>query len=718
MAYSSNKKYRKEIRRALDNEFLQAALGNFTGSYPQTRKNAFDGKNIEELVHGIADLKRESVPRINELYSLFKKRAQELGVTIHLAADAKEANSIIEKIASDGNVRSIVKSKSMTSEEIHLNDHLTSKGFEIVETDLGEWIIQLRHEGPSHMVLPAIHLSKGQVAKTFSEVTNQHQPEVIKTLVGVARQELRPRYSKADMGITGANFAIARTGTIGLVTNEGNARLVTTLPRIHVALIGLEKLIETVDEALKIIEVLPKNATGQKITSYVTWITGRNECGSSKDGKKEYHIVFLDNKRSEIANDKVFSDILNCIRCGACANVCPVYGHIGGHMMGHVYIGPVGQVLTYFYHGIDNATFLADNCINCLACKEVCSAGIDLPSLIKEIQIRINEEKGRPFISKTVTALLKNRKLFHRFLKIAKTSQKPFSGNDGFIRHLPLILYKEHSFRTLPLLAEEPLRDKWNKIKPAVNNPKLKIGIFAGCLDDFVYPEQVETAIKLFAANGIESYMPDEQSCCGLPLMMTGDKDNSKIIALQNVMAFKNGEYDGIVTLCASCASFLKKSYLKIDGFTDEEKEQINRFSDKIIDFRSFVNKYCRNISNENTDKTVTYHAPCHLIRGLNIKESPENLIRNAGYKFAKSDFENECCGFGGTYTVKYPEISAAQLDKKLDAAEKTGAEIFLTECPGCILQLRGGADKQKRNITVLHLSEILKIDQNPSSDD
>lgn len=716
MAYSSNKKYRKDIRQALDDEFLQTALSNFTSNFPQSRNNAFEGKNIGELVHEIAAIKKKSISHIGELYSLFKQKASEHGVIVHLASDAEEANSIIEKIASEGSVRSIIKSKSMTSEEIHLNNHLLSKGFEVVETDLGEWIIQLRNESPSHMVMPAIHLSKEQVAKTFSDETKQSQPEVIKTLVSVARKELRPKFLKADMGITGANFAIASTGTIGLVTNEGNARLVTTMPRIHVALVGLEKLIETVDEALKIIEILPKNATGQKITSYVTWITGRNECRNSEDGKKEYHIVFLDNKRSEIANDKVFSDILNCIRCGACANVCPVYGHIGGHMMGHVYIGPVGHILTYFYHGIDNATFLADNCINCLACKEVCSAGIDLPSLIKEIQIRINEKKGRPVISKTVTALLKDRKLFHRFLKIAKTGQKPFTGKDGFMRHLPLVLYKEHSFRTLPVLADEPLREKWNKIKPPVNNPKLKIGIFAGCLDDFVYPEQVEAAVKLFAASGIESFMPEDQSCCGLPLMMTGDKKNSRIVALQNAMAFKDGEYDAIVTLCASCASFLKESYPKMEGFNDVEKEQITSFSGKITDFRSFVNKFCSNISYENTGKTVTYHAPCHLIRGLNVKESPEDLITKAGYKFVRSEFENQCCGFGGTYTVKYPEISAAQLEKKLDAAEKTGAEILLTECPGCIMQLRGGADKQKRNISVLHLSEILNRSQNPDN--
>jgi len=718
MAYTSNKKYRKEIRRALDNEFLQTALGNFTGNYSQSRENAFKGKDVEELVHGITDLKRKSVSRIDELFSLFESKAVGHGVIVHRAADAEEANLIIAKIASDGKVKSIIKSKSMTSEEIHLNDHLLSKGFEVIESDLGEWIIQLRHEGPSHMVMPAIHLSKEQVANTFSEVTNEHQPDIIKTLVNVARRELRPKFASADMGITGANFAIANTGTIGLVTNEGNARLVTTLPRIHVALIGLEKLIETVDEALKIIEILPKNATGQKITSYVTWITGRNACGSNKDGRKEYHIVFLDNKRTEIAHEEAFSDILNCIRCGACANVCPVYQNIGGHMMGHVYIGPVGLVLTYFYHGLDNAAFLADNCLNCLACKDVCASGIDLPALIKEVQIRINDKKGKPVVSKTVTALLKNRKLFHRFIQIAKTGQKPFSGNDGFLRHLPLILYRDHSFRTLPVLAEKSLRDIWAEIKPDVKKPKLKIGIFAGCLNDFVYPEQIESAIKLFASNGIESFMPEKQSCCGLPLSMAGDKKNSKIVALQNAEAFADGDYDAVVTLCASCASFLKNSYPKMDGFNNEEKGQIKRFSDKITDFRSFVNTNCTDIAFGKKNKKVTYHAPCHLIRGLGVKESPEDLITKAGYEFTRSAFQDQCCGFGGTYTVKYPEISASQLHKKLQAAEESGAEILITECPGCIMHLKGGADKEKRKISVIHLAEILSASEKPTFPD
>jgi len=708
MAYSSHRSYRRSVRQALDDDFLHAVLENFTKSYPASRSEAFSGKDIQSLVNEIAEIKKRSISKLDELFSQFKRKAEELGIIVQIAQTAEEACRIIEKIAEENDVKSIIKSKSMTSEEVHLNGYLESKGFEVIESDLGEWIIQLRHEGPSHMVMPAIHLSRTQVANLFSEVTAKAQNEDISTLVKVARKELRGKFINADMGITGANFAIAETGTIGLITNEGNARFVTTLPKVHVALIGLEKLVENIDDALKIIEVLPKNATGQKISSYVTWITGRSECTVSDTAKKKYHIVFLDNGRTVLAKDRIFSEILHCIRCGACANVCPVYGHIGGHKMGHIYIGPVGLVLTYFYHGLNNARFLADNCINCLACKEVCASGIDLPSLIKEVQIRIHETEGQPFLTKAAGKLLRNRKLFHRFLKIAKAGQKPFTSKDGFMRHLPLMLYRDHSFRSLPNLVSEPLRDRWGRIKPEIEDPVLKVGLFAGCLNDFVYPEQVESAVNLLADNNIETIFPEEQSCCGLPLMMMGDTKNTRMIAMQNVKAFEGGNYDFIITLCASCASFLRESYPGIVGLNENEITRVTGFSKKIVDFRSFVRANIKLSKKEKNNKVVTYHSPCHLARGLNIKMNPEDLITSAGYDFKKADHENSCCGFGGTYTLKFPEISEAQLNKKLNAIVSTGAEILVTECPGCIMQLRGGADRAKMKLQVLHLSEIL----------
>ncbi|RPH30317.1 MAG: 4Fe-4S dicluster domain-containing protein [Bacteroidales bacterium] len=705
MAYKSNKEYRQQIKESLNDAFLQKAMSNFTGNFPKSREKAFEGKNIDSLIEEISLIKKASVFQMSELYTRFKKIAESNGVKVYLAKDSHEANRIIGSIASENGVKNIIKSKSMTSEEIHLNKYLIGEGLNVVETDLGEWIIQLRGEGPSHMVMPAIHLSKEQVADNFSEVTKQKQPNDIDRLVKVARHELRQKFIDAEMGITGANIAIAETGTITLVTNEGNARLTSTLPKIHVALIGLEKLVPSIEDALKIINILPKNATGQNITSYVTWITGRNENKLTPDGRSIYHIVFLDNGRSSLSKDPVFSEILHCIRCGACANVCPVYGAIGGHKMGHTYIGPVGLVLTYFYHGVENARHLVDNCINCQACAKICASRINLPDLIKEVQIKVKESDNGLDPSKMVGRLMKNRKLFHSFLKAARIGQKPFKGDGQFLRHLPnLFFIKDQSFKTLPALAPIALRDEWEKIAPTILNPALKVGIFAGCLHDFVYPEQVKATLHLFAEHKIAVDFPKGQNCCGLPLLMNGDKKNTKAIVRQNVKAFAR-DYDYILTLCASCASFLKEGYPKLVTGDGPVKE----FSSRIIDFSSFLNDVIKVDPQEKTNKKAAYHAPCHLCRGLNVTKAPRELIGKAGYEYVPTDTEETCCGFGGTYSMKFPEISGQRMNKKLDSAKNAGVDVYVTDCPGCIMQLRGGADKRNDSFSVIHIAELFK---------
>ena len=345
------KEYKKDVKGALDNEFLRETLDKFAVAYRTGRATAFAGMDVDGLVAEIAAAKDQALQQLDALYEEFRVKAEKNGIHVHLARTAGDANRIIADIAKQTGSQKIVKSKSMTAEETLLNHHLEAEGLEVTETDLGEWIIQLRHEGPSHMVMPAIHLSRFQVADLFTDVTGKVQDSEIERLVKVARRELRQKYIDADMGISGANFAIAATGSIGITTNEGNARLVTTLPRVHVALIGLDKLMPTIHDALRINRVLPRNATGQAITSYVTWITGPNECAAAPDGRKEMHIVFLDNGRTRLAKDPLFSQALRCVRCGACANVCPVYRMVGGHQYGHIYIGAIGLISTYFFHG-------------------------------------------------------------------------------------------------------------------------------------------------------------------------------------------------------------------------------------------------------------------------------------------------------------------------------------------------------------------------------
>ncbi|MFU2209302.1 L-lactate dehydrogenase (quinone) large subunit LdhH [Solidesulfovibrio sp. C21] len=705
------KDYRKQLREALDNEFQRQALDKFAVAYRTSRSNAFAGIDAPELIAEIAAAKDAAVDHLPELFEEFKRHAEAAGTKVHWAATAHDANEIIGAIAKENGVRTVVKSKSMTAEEIHLNDHLEGQGLEVTETDLGEWIIQLRHEGPSHMVMPAIHLSRYQVADLFTEVTHKQQDVDIQKLVKVARRELRPKYCQADMGISGANFAIAATGSIGIITNEGNARLTTTLPRVHVALAGIDKLVPTLHEALRIIKCLPKNATGQAITSYVTWITGAVPAASAKDGKKVHHVVFLDNGRMAMARDPEFKQVLRCIRCGACANVCPIYRLVGGHKYGHVYIGAIGLVATYFFHGREKAKNLVQNCLNCGACKAVCAAGIDLPTLIKEIHARIQDEEGHPLYSKAVGQVLKNRTLFHTMLKSARLAQKPVTGGTPFLRHLPMFLFKDHDFRALPAIADTAFRERWEKIRPRVDKADVKVALFSGCVQDFVYPEQMEAAVAVIASRpGVAMDYPMGQSCCGLPLMMLGEKQAAKELAAHNMNAIDAQGFDYIVTLCASCASYLKHGYKRL--FKDDPAMAFKaaQFTDRVIDFSSFVHDVLgmADESFAGPAKDVTYHAPCHLCRGLGVTEAPRKLLRDAGLNYIPAAEEDVCCGFGGSFSVKFPELSRELLRKKIDNLTATGATAMATDCPGCIMQIRGGFEHDGTTFEVRHVAEYL----------
>ncbi|WP_428558487.1 MAG: L-lactate dehydrogenase (quinone) large subunit LdhH [Solidesulfovibrio sp. DCME] len=702
--------YRQQLREALNNEFQREALDKFAVAYRTSRANAFAGIDAPELIAEIAAAKDEAIDHLLELYEEFKRQAEAAGTKVHLAATAHEANEIIGRIAKENGVKTIVKSKSMTAEETHLNDHLEGLGLEVTETDLGEWIIQLRHEGPTHMVMPAIHLSRYQVADLFSEVTHKKQDVDIQKLVKVARRELRPKYCQADMGISGANFAIAATGTIGIITNEGNGRLTTTLPRVHVALAGIDKLAPTLHDALRVIKCLPKNATGQNLTSYVTWITGAVPCASSQDGKKVHHVVFVDNGRLAMARDPLFKQALRCIRCGACANVCPIYRLVGGHKYGHVYIGAIGLVATYFFHGRDKAKNLVQNCLNCGACKAVCAAGIDLPTMIKEVHARIQDEEGHPLYSSAAGAVLKNRTLFHTMLKSARLLQKPVAGG-GYLRHLPMFLFKDHDFRALPAIADEAFRDRWEKIRPRVAKADIKVALFSGCVQDFVYPEQMEAAVAVIASKpGVAMEYPMGQSCCGLPLMMMGEKKAGRELAAHNMNAIDAAGFDYIVTLCASCASYLKHGYKRL--FTDDPAMSFKaaQFAHRVMDFSSFVRDVLGldEAAFAGPSKDVTYHAPCHLCRGLGVTEAPRALLRDAGLNYLPAAEEDVCCGFGGTFSVKFPELSKELLRKKINNLKATGATSMATDCPGCIMQIRGGFEHDGTHFEVRHVAEYL----------
>ncbi|MDR2488075.1 MAG: LUD domain-containing protein [Desulfovibrio sp.] len=702
--------YHEDLKQALADSFLRETLDKIAVNYRTTRERVFSVINEKEIVAGNAAAKDYAMDHYDELFEQFKREATKRGAIVHYAATGAEANAIIANIAKEHNVKLVSKTKTLTSKEILLNPVLEAQGCEVVEGDLGEWILQLRDEGPCHLVLPAMHLSRHQVAQTFSDVTNFKQEGDIAKLVMVARRVLRLKFVAADMGITGANFIVAETGTVGICTNEGNARLVTTLPRVQVSLGGLDKMVSTMRQALNAQYVLARNGTGQPITSYVTMMSGAMEHSQSPNKKKIYHIVILDNGRKALAKDPLCREALRCIRCGACANICPVYRMVGGHAMGHVYMGAIGLILTYFYHGKDKARNIIQNCINCEACKAVCAGSVNLPAVIAEIRARLNEEDGSPIESSLLAKVLSNRKLFHTLLRFGKWAQKPMTVGTPYIRHLPEIFLKGQGFRALPAIADKPFRDMWDKLKTTTNpNAKVKVGIFAGCAQDFIYPEHLTAAVKMLTAKGYAVDFPMGQTCCGLPVQMMGERKAAEDVAKANLNAFDAPGYDYILCLCASCASHLAHSYPRVLRNYPELAAKVQQFTQKIKDFSSFMRDVAK-LSPADFNKSsegVCYHAPCHLCRGMGVTEQPRALIDMAA-NYKQGNEEDVCCGFGGSYSIKFPEIASQVLDKKLTNLEATGASTLVTDCPGCVIQLRGGEEKRGKKLKVEHISELL----------
>ena len=338
----------------------------------------------EALRQQSAQIKRRALANLPKLLEEAEKNLLKNGFKVLWAKDAAEANQLILEIAQKHESKLAVKSKSMATEEIGVNENLEAAGIEVVETDLGEFIVQLAEERPSHIVVPIVHKTKESIQKTLEEKANMPPTDDPLAMTRFARAYLREKFLKADLGISGANFVIAEAGSIGLVMNEGNGRFVTSLPKVHIALVGIEKIVATLEEYATLTQVLPRSATGQTLTVYTNLINGPKR-SQEKDGPEEIYLIFLDNGRSEIYQS-TYADSLACIRCGSCLNACPVYDVTGGHAYGWVYPGPIGSVITPLLKGLENAKTLPYACSLCGLCKDVCPVDIDLPHFLLDLR--------------------------------------------------------------------------------------------------------------------------------------------------------------------------------------------------------------------------------------------------------------------------------------------------------------------------------------------
>ena len=437
--------FKSNARAALADAQLQRALANLKHGFVQRRLDAVARlPEFEALRDQATAIKDHTLAHLDFYLERFEQKVLEAGGHVHWCQDAEEARQTILSICRASGARTVTKGKSMIAEEIALNDYLEENGIEPVETDLGEYIIQLRREAPSHIIAPAIHLTKEQVADSFRAAHTDLPPlralEEPSALLAEARAELRGRFLAADVGITGANMLIAETGSTVIVTNEGNGDLTQTLPRAHIVLASLEKVVPTLEDATTILRVLARSATGQEFSVYTTFSTGPRR-PEDLDGPAEYHVVLLDNGRGALLGTKL-QDILRCIRCGACLNHCPVYGAVGGHAFGWVYPGPVGSVLTPALVGIEATGHLPNASTFCGKCESVCPMRIPLPAMMRHWREREFEARlSRPGMRRGIAlwAWVARRPALYRALAgLAARALGRMGRRAGSITRLPL----------------------------------------------------------------------------------------------------------------------------------------------------------------------------------------------------------------------------------------------------------------------------------------
>lgn len=456
-----------------DNE-LHIALSRATAQLRSSRAESFSSLENADLVRDMARrAKLNILHNLDENLLKFEQRLIDNGVQVHWAEKGKDACEIVIKIAQKHKIKNVVKSKSMVTEEIYLNDALIKSGINVVETDLGEYIVQLADDRPSHIIAPVIHMTREKVGEIMHRRLNVPYTDDIPKLARYAREELRKEFLNADMGITGANFGVVETGTICLVTNEGNGRMVTTLPKIHIVLMGLEKLVPTLADLDLMLKILARSATGQKLSSYTTLIhgPGKRENG---DNPEEVHVILLDNGRSSILGSEE-AEILGCIRCGTCLNVCPVYNSIGGHAYGDVYAGPIGSIVTPGLKGLKEWKDLPYASTLCYACKEVCPVRLDIPEMLLSLRKKTIKEEKIPSVLKLgmrgFGIITSHPKLYKIMRKISSLFLR-FISKDGWIKSIPMKWLIPAGFfggwtqvRDFKIPARKSFQEMWSKRK-------------------------------------------------------------------------------------------------------------------------------------------------------------------------------------------------------------------------------------------------------------
>jgi len=685
---SMNRNLMKEVKEALNNKRQVANLVNALTRMRDRRREAvarFAFKDFAEL----KEIRRRNRLDVRRNIEKLREAVENSGGFFFLADSPEDACRYIADVVARSSAKLVVKSKSMTSEEIGLNSYLESIGVEVVETDLGERIIQLAGERPSHILAPAVHRDAASIAGLMAE-NLEPSPKAITRYV---REDLRRFFLNADVGISGANVISAEDATVAIVTNEGNERLVSSIPRVYICVAGVEKLVPSMRDALALLRMLVPSATGQVISSYVTFISPRSE-GFGRT--REFHLVLVDNGRLK-ALDGLLAETLECIRCSACFNVCPTYRVLGGHVFGHIYTGPIGLPWTAVTHGLEKAYEFSSLCISCGLCKVECPVDIDIPFMISVIK-----ERGNGMYGEAAPLLLRNYdKLIEIGAKMPRLSNLILNSKLG--RYVIEKLAGIDSRRKIPPLASENLYSLSRRMGQRIRNPIRKAALFTDYLLMYMFPEIAMAAVKVLNRMGVYCVVP-KQGSSGMPLIQYGYLKKASKTARYNIsrlLPFVREGYD-IVCLEPTAWYCLKEVYPRIV----EEKEEAEAVAESSFTFSEYLLLHGFNEPSSGDGLKLAYHWPCHARERNVVKPKSVELLERLGHEVMLADVG--CCGMAGTWGMrngyKGYETSVTIGKTLIESLEKTKAQFFITDSTVCYLQIRELADPRK----TLHLYQLL----------
>ena len=616
------------------------------------------------------------------LVGRFAEQVAKNGGRVFLARTGADAVGYVAEVARRVGATALIKSKSITSEEIDLNRGLEREGIRCIETDLGELLVQLAGERPIHLVAPAAHMSVADIADTVNRKLGLDVPPEHDAILKAVREYLRPIFLSNSVGLTGANVGIAETGTVVMETNEGNGRLVSAAPDVHVVLIGREKIVASWADAAKLVAGHAMSASGQRMTVYVSAVTQRPPLGGRE---REFHVVILDNGRSRMLQDERYRDALNCIRCGACMNVCPTYGVVGGHVFGHIYPGPIGIPWTANVHGLENATF-SHLCISCGLCKDVCPVDIDVPMMIarvkqEEVALRGQPRANRFFASSEGVARLAS----------ATAPLSNWVSANRASRYLMEKVFGVDRRRTLPTFARRRLRARLRGV-PDGDGSAGKVVFFPDVYADCNDPELGVAAVGALRSLGYSVALP-ELRWSGMPYVSYGELARAKRTAEHNLKVLEPYVREGydVVATEPTPVYMLKGAYTEM--VPGEPAREVARHS---FTFFELIEGRIDGLELERTfaaDGEVGFHVPCHD-RGLAAGRPAVRFLERAGYRVRLVE-TGTCCGMGGTFGMKQGalgyDLSMAVGQRLFELFRQSGCRLVATESSVCSTQISDG---------------------------